>query len=75
MIKKFRYKKQMSAITKAIERADDAQISQIIQAVVRRYGLVYPDWDVLFLSLPKEPNQRRIQLEFMLEHLKENHTL
>ena len=57
-----------------IEQADDTQISQIIRAVIRRYGLVFPDWDVLFLSVPKDPSQRRLQLEHMLEQLKEGHT-
>lgn len=57
-----------------IEQADDMQISQIIRAVIRRYGLVFPDWDVLFLSVPKDPTQRRLQLEHMLEQLMEGHT-
>ena len=57
-------------IQKAISRADDFEISQIIQTVIRRYSVVYPDWEVMFLSLPKEPEERREQLEQMLGTLK-----
>ena len=62
--------KGIENILTAIEHANDIQISQIIRAVIRRYNLVFPEWDILFLSIPKEPDQRRAQLEDMLEHLK-----
>lgn len=77
MIAKFFRKNEntISAVLAAIEKADDLQINQIIRAVIRRYSLVFPDWEVFFLSLPKDPGQRRAQLESMLEHLKEGRTL
>lgn len=65
----------LSIVLSVIEQADDLQISKIIRAVIRRYGLVFPDWDVLFLSVPKAPEQRRSQLERMLEYLKDHNTL
>ena len=67
-------RKNFLNVLATIEQADDTQISQIIRAVIRRYGLVFPDWDVLFLSIPKDPSQRRLQLVHMLEQLKEGHT-
>ena len=67
-------RKNFLNVLASIEQADDTQISQIIRAVIRRYGLVFPDWDVLFLSIPKDPSQRRLQLVHMLEQLKEGHT-
>ena len=65
----------LSIVLKAIEQANDMQISEIIRAVIRRYDFVFPDWDVFFLSLPKEPIERRSQLEHMLEHLKDHDSL
>ena len=67
-------RKNFLNVLASIEQADDTQISQIIRAVIRRYGLVFPDWDVLFLSVPKDPTQRRLQLEHMREQLMEGHT-
>ena len=42
----------MRDIMEEIERADDHTITRIIQAVIRRYGAVYPDQEIVFLSLP-----------------------
>ena len=74
LFRQWQKRRLFSKLLTAIEQADDTQISQIIHAVIRRYSLVFPDWDVLFLSLPKDPSQRRLQLEHMLEQLKEGHT-
>lgn len=53
----------------------DVEINQILNAVIRWYGRHYPDWDVMFLSLPKESEARRKQLERMLEMLKNGDTI
>ena len=51
-----------------IHQADDAQISEIIQALILRYGQIHPDWDVSFLSLPKnDPIQRQQMLRSILQ--------
>ena len=52
-----------------IEQADDTEISEIIQAVIRRYKTVFPDWEVVFLSLPLEPAARTAVLEQTIEQL------
>ncbi|MBQ9148040.1 MAG: hypothetical protein IJX69_00555 [Oscillospiraceae bacterium] len=53
-----------------IEQADDDAISQIIQAVIRRYKQVYPGWEVVFLSLPRDnAEERRRQLNELIEFL------
>lgn len=43
----------------AIARASDAELNEIVQAVIRRYAQQFPDWDVLFLSMPKNDRQER----------------
>ena len=63
-------KPDLQDILLQIEQADDAQISQIIQAVVRRYKAVFPDWEVIFLSLPLQPEQRAAVLEETIAQLK-----
>ena len=53
----------MEELLAQIERADDIQISRIIQAVIRRYSTVYPDHEVVFLSLPtNDPKERQMVL-------------
>lgn len=36
-----------------IQYADDHQISQIVRAVIRRFSVIRPDEEVMFLTLPK----------------------
>ena len=52
----------MCDILEEIERADDRRITKIIQAVIRRYGKVFPKQEVVFLSLPTEDWQERQQV-------------
>ena len=55
-----------------IEQADDLEISQIIQAVIRRYKTVFPDWEVIFLSLPLQPEAKAELLEEAIAQLKKH---
>ena len=60
----------MRDIVEEIERADDHAITRIIQAVIRRYGAVYPDQEIVFLSLSLgAPEERRMILRHALEAL------
>ena len=63
-----------SRLIDAIGSADDLEMTEIVQAVIRRYSKVFPSEEVVFLSLPREPIQRKKQLEIMLEKLRD-HTL
>ena len=59
-------------ILKFIERTDDQEIQDVIQAVIRRYALAFPDWEVMFLSLPKDPQKREAQLELTIDFLRKH---
>ena len=60
----------MRDIIEIIEQADDRTMTRIIQAVIRRYGAVYPDQEVVFLSLPLgAPEERQMILRHALEAL------
>ena len=39
--------------------ATDDEMHDIISAVIRRYEYTYPDWDVIYLALPKEDFSER----------------
>lgn len=67
-----RKKRDLPYILNWIKTADDYEISQMILAIVKRYSKVYPDWEVMFLSLPKDPEERREQLVLMMEMLQNN---
>ena len=54
-----------------IHQTDDLQISEIIQTLVIRYREVYPDWDITFLSLPKnDPDERNNLIRYFLNSVK-----
>lgn len=66
---KYLRKISLSIVLKAIENFDDPQLNEIIQAVIRRYQTLFPDWDVMFLSLSRNPEERRKQLDLTVDFL------
>lgn len=54
------------AVKKLIQNSDELVLSDAILAIVKRYGQLHSDWDVCFLSLPKDPEERKEQLERVL---------
>ena len=64
-VRKNRARKLLSQI----ENADDILMQQILQTVIRRYGTVFPQWEVVFYSLPKEPQQRRQEIQALIQFL------
>ena len=61
---------ELSEVLTYIEDADVLEINAIIHAVTRRYSRHFPDHDISFLALPREPEGRKKQLEWMLEQIK-----
>ena len=53
-----------------IEHADDQLIQEVIQAVIRRYSGIFPDWEVVFYALPKDPEKRRQEVERLIHMLR-----
>lgn len=61
---------QFNEVLSKIVQADDIEISEIIKAVIRRYEAAYPDWEIIFLSLPKhDPVERCQRIEEALKFL------
>lgn len=65
----------MENLALAIKELDDDSISQIIQAIISRYGKVHPESEVFFLSVPKDdPALRRQTIQNLIEFLQKNET-
>ena len=45
-----------------ISQADDAQLNDITTALSARYKVLFPDWEVVYLTLPLHDPQRRAEL-------------
>lgn len=58
----FHRKNTLDEILKFIDQANANQLNEIIQVVIQRYGQISPDWEVNFLSLPKNDPVRRQQM-------------
>ena len=62
----------LTDLVSRIQNADDVEISAIIEAVVERYTLVYPDWEVMFCSLPKNDlKERKLYAKRIVAYLTE----
>ena len=58
---------ELRNVLRKIEGANDEEINEIISAVIHRYQICYPGWEILFLSLPKcDEKNRKKQTEEML---------
>ena len=50
---------ELADVLRKIEQANDEEINDIIEAVIHRYQICYPGWEVLFLSMPKCDGEER----------------
>lgn len=58
----------MEDVIEKIENATDFEMDTIIDAIVCRYARVYPDWEVMFLSVPqKNIRERKKALRELIE--------
>ena len=55
-------------VVQYIKEANDWQISEIIHAAIHRFNQVFPEWEVSFLSVPRNnPEEREKMLRSILE--------
>lgn len=70
MIAKLIKKRLLAKLLGKIERANDFEISQMIRTIIQRYSKVYPDQEIIFLSLPvNDPEERNRTLASAFELL------
>ena len=53
---------EISHVLSYIAQADDGQLNEITSALTARYKVLFPDWEVVYLSLPLRDPERREQL-------------
>ena len=57
----------MTRLEVLLEQADDLFMNEILDTVIKRYSLVFPGWEVMFLSLKNEPQERAKMID---EHIR-----
>lgn len=55
----------MFDLVEEIARADGAAIDKLLKAVLQRYAVLYPDWEISTISLQKS-SDRNEQLDRMI---------
>lgn len=51
-------------MNRAIAAAKESELAEMVRVILRRYSELFPEWDVVFLGLPKDdPAERRRVLE------------
>ena len=62
---------ERTALMKYIEYANGVELDEVLTAVEARYKILFPDWDVIYLALPKSnPNTRKQCLEAAIDFLR-----
>ena len=60
-------------ILSAIETMDGERLDFVLEKVMDRYEVLYPDWESVSLSLPKKDlEMRKIYLKTIMEFLEKN---
>lgn len=54
-------------VLRKIGRADDGLISLISQALIRRFGVLHPDHELVVMALPKHSPQERAEILKLLQ--------
>ena len=56
-----------------IAKAEDTEIEKLLRAVLDRYAVLYPDWEVCTLSLQRsqDRNEQIDRIIAMMQNLKE----
>ena len=59
----------------AIHSADGTELDEIMKTIIRRHGQLFPEWEVHFISLHRDAEKRKKDLEELvcfLERSEEN---
>ena len=55
-----------------IEQADEVLLNDILQAIIKRYSILFPDWEVSVFSLPKNnPEERDRLVDTIIKFIKQ----
>lgn len=62
----------MIELIKKIEQLDGTEIDRVLQAILRRYAALFPDWEISTISLEKasDRNEQLDRIIAVLQNLK-----
>lgn len=64
----------LQEVVERIEHADHMEIDAMIDAVRRRYSRVFPDWDVMFMSVHSgNEAEAKQQVEWLIQTLRKQY--
>ena len=52
----------METVFDRIERAGEQELREIMDAVQDRFAVAYPQWDIVYVAVPKEDPDRRKEI-------------
>lgn len=58
----------MSDLVEKIAQADEGEIAELLKAVLKRYAVLFPDWEISTISLQRS-SDRNEQLDRTIELL------
>ena len=62
----------MKDIVGKMKTFSEEEIQEVMDGVQAWYREVYPDWDVMYMAVPKEPKARKAALHGMVALLKKD---
>ncbi len=59
----------MEKIIEKIQTLSAEELPKVMEAIERRYAEAYPEWDVVYIALHKDPVLRKEEYERMLKYI------
>lgn len=63
---------ELQAVLSFIRHSSDDTLYQIMRSIERRYAHVYPDWDVLYIAVHKDPKLRKAEIAQLITFLEKD---
>lgn len=64
----------MNTLVQDILQADASEMEELMQAVIRRYAMLFPDWEISTISIDRKA-AKNDQLDRMIQMLERMKTL
>ena len=59
----------METVLSRIAQASYTELEQIMRAVENRFSVAFPDWEVIYVSVHKDPKLRKEEVARLLEFI------
>ena len=68
-------KSTMEELLQRIAVADDFEIQDIMRAVERRYKIAFPDWEVVYMAIHRDPKLKEKDLKGIIARIEKEKTV